>query len=514
MDPLQRLKEAAQAFRHLAQAESSWFEKNQPECREGERLLKTGQAAEAERLFRKASEEAKGGWGQKRQRPRMLLALATAEWRQGKLEEARRSGEEALALLGGERGKGAWEYGAVCELLGRAAWDAGDCQTAIKRMREAVAGGKAQREMEGSRLVERQRAVGSMLQASGREAEAGEAWKEALETAEGRCGAESAAAADCLMDLCGAAARRGSLEEAKGLGERAVQARRAACGNDSMDVAKDLEALAGYCQAEREFEAAVRYLEQALQVRDRQIGGNTPELAMLLMALADVYSLLGRIAPALELMRQAVGKLGPGKDRNLAVALEKLGSMHQRTGRYEDAAECYTRARQYWGEHAEESGDELLANSAALQQLAEVMPALAEKAESAEGDDPGISVLLPEGPARRPRNVAEKKDPRRAGHPEVHAVGAARAAHQARTGAAEVPGGAEETNGGAVAEAAPVTSREGAGVAEAPPGWVRAPQGGGEVGTADAHAADEAGWNGWEDVEFELLLTGGEGRER
>ena len=137
--------------------------------------------------------------------------------------------------------------------------------------------------------------------------------------------------------------------------------------------------------------------------------------------------------------------------------------------------------------------------------------------------------------ARRPRNVAEKKDPRRAGHPEVHAVGAARAANQARTGAAEARGGAEETNGGAAAEAAPgAEPAAGQGAAPgqvvmapvqvvegvegplwvAPAGSVGAPQGGGEVGTADAHAADEAGWNGWEDVEFELLLTGGEGRER
>lgn len=509
MDPIQRLKEATQVFRQGGHEENGWFDKNQGECREGERLLKEGREAEAERIFRKASEEAKTSWGQKKHRPRILLALATAEWRQGKREEARRSGEEALALLGGEKGRGLWEYGELCELLGRVAWEADEQEAALERMSEAVAGGKALREMNGSRLVERQRWIGRILQASGREEEAEQAWDAALELAEARCGSESAAAADCLMDLCGAAARRHDMAEAKELGEDAVRLRRLVCGNDSMEVAKDLEMLAGHCQAGRDFEAAVKYLEQALQVRDRQIGGNTPELATLLMALADVYTLLGRIAPALELMRQAVGKLGPRRDRNLAVALEKLGGMYVKTGRYEDAGDCYSRARQYWGEDAEANVEELLANSRALEELAALLPAggAQKEVEARADDDPGISVLLPElaAKASAPLNVA----PATVEGPAI--ASPARPAY----GVAAAPGATGEP---AVLSAPAAPAGTGDAARTAPAEWTRAQAGSGMGTSAGAVAASgpavETEWNGWEEVEFELLLTDGEGRGR
>lgn len=513
MDPLQRLKEAALVFRPVVQEESGWFDRGQPECREGERLLKAGQASEAEEIFLKAAEDAKKSWGQKRHRPRMLLALAAARWRLGKLDEARSSGEEALALLGGNKSLHAWEYGEVCEILSRVAWDAADTQMALERMAEAVAGGRAQRDIDGARLVARQRSLGSMLHSIGREPEAGEAWRAALEMAEARCGAESAAAADCLMDLCGAAARRGCLDEAKSFGERAVWARRAACGNDSMDVAKDLEALAGYCQAAKDFEAAVRYLEQALQVRDRQIGGNTPELASLLMALADVYSLLGRIAPALELMRQAVGKLGPGKDRNLAVALEKLGAMYHKTGRYEDAAECYTRARQYWSDNPLEHAEELRLNGEALEQLAALLPALDAVPDNHPAeDDPGISVLLP---PQTPPNAMPRVEP-----PSPPAQKESRWAHLT-PGPAEVwtapPDSSRQPR-----TAQPVAGAMPAGIAASPPPTQTAsPAAAPPAATkhpvmtpVETQVSAEPQWNGWEDVEFELLLTEGEGRER
>jgi tetratricopeptide (TPR) repeat protein len=511
MDPLQRLREAALAFRPAAQEEHGWFDRGQPECREGERLLKAGQAAEAEEIFRKAAEDARKSWGQRRHRPRMLLALAAARWRLGKLDEARSSGEEALELLGGDKAVHSWEYGEVCEILSRVAWEAADTQMALERMSCAIAGGKAQRDIDPARLVERQRALGGMLHALDREPEAEAAWRAALEIAEARCGAESAAAADCLMDLCGAAARRGCLDEAKSFGERAVRARRAACGNDSISVAKDLETLAGYCQQHNEFESAVRYLEQSLQVRDRQIGGNTPELASLLMALADVYSLLGRIAPALELMRQAVGKLGPGKDRNFAEAIEKLGAMYHKTGRYEDAAECYARARQFWSGDPLQHADELRSNGQALEQLAALLPAHDSGGGQPAEADPGISVLLP--PAA-PNAMPPFEPPPPAPEQILWA-------HPA-------PGPAEVRAAPSIAPRRPAAASPQSAAAPHP---VAAPLptpvlAGPRWETVDAlpisstpdalpsAALAEPRWEGWEDVEFELLYAEGEERER
>jgi tetratricopeptide (TPR) repeat protein len=224
----------------------------------------------------------------------------------------------------------------------------------------------------------------------------------------------------------------------------------------------------------------VKYLEQALQVRDRQIGGNTPELATLLMALADVYSLLGRIAPALELMRQAVGKLGPGKDRNLSVALEKLGSMYRKTGRYEDAADCYARARNFWGENAETHAEELTANSAALEELAGLLPALEGEGEAeAEAEDSGVSVLIQE---------------------------AVKAAPAAEAAPAQVMTPAKDSPTSVAAVTAAPDHAVSAVTGQAPIAAGLPVSGEGPRVPAATAAVDAGGWTGWEEIEFELML--------
>jgi tetratricopeptide (TPR) repeat protein len=197
----------------------------------------------------------------------------------------------------------------------------------------------------------------------------------------------------CLTEL-------GRFQEAREAGEQAAALHRAACGDHSDELALDYEKLGSICQKQEDFPAAVSYLEKALGIRERQVGGDTSEMALLMVALADLYTLIGRLAPALELLQQAVGKLGPSKDSNLAGALEKLGSVYTRTGRYEDAAGCYQRAYDFWAASPEDYADRITANRQALESLLPWLPEPAAPPPKPETPDSGISVLREQSPAR------------------------------------------------------------------------------------------------------------------
>jgi tetratricopeptide (TPR) repeat protein len=173
-----------------------------------------------------------------------------------------------------------------------------------------------------------------------------------------------------------------------------------------ISLAQVYEKLGSICQQQGDYPAAVSYLEKALNVKEHQVGGDSSELALLLVALADLYTLIGRLAPALELLQQAVGKLGPSKDSNLAGALEKLAAMYVRTGRYQDAADCYQRAFDFWSADPETYGERITANRQAVQELLPLLPEPAAVRPTAEAPDPGISVLRAGQQAGEPRGPA------------------------------------------------------------------------------------------------------------
>ncbi|MGB9612243.1 MAG: tetratricopeptide repeat protein, partial [Bryobacteraceae bacterium] len=202
---------------------------------------------------------------------------------------------------------------------------------------------------------------------------------------------------DARIELAECLAAGGRFEEARQEGERAAAVHRSACGESSGELAEDYEKLGGICQKEGDFQAAVSYLEKALGIRDRQVGGDTTQLGLLLVALADLYTLIGRLAPALELLQQAVGKLGPARDANFADALEKLGAVYVRTGRYEDAADCYRQACEIWAASPEASADRLASDIRALEELRPWLPEPVLPSKPAMAD-PGTPVLLDRSP--------------------------------------------------------------------------------------------------------------------
>jgi tetratricopeptide (TPR) repeat protein len=396
MKPFDRLRQAAQVFRTALPDKPGWFDTSNPDCLEAERLLEMGQPAEAEALFERAFTDPRQSSRPRRQQARMRIELATSQLRQNKLAEAERNALDAQALLD-EPKAGTWIETPDClDLLGRIAQQRGDLGEAEARLRRSIELLRDRRDTTPTTLAAALRRLGSVLDARGEHDQAIEQFEAAVETARKGCGDRSVEVADALMDLSHVESARGNYPEARQLAEKALAIHRSACGNDSAEAAQDLETMAGYSRTANDLDAACTYLEQAMFVRERQIGGSSSQMAMLLMALADIHSLLGRLAPALELMQQAVGRLTPAKDENFATALEKLGTIYSRTGRQEDAYQCYSKARQVWEQQPNPNQTAIAANSEFLSGMESLLPALEQPPANSEPEDSGISVLLPQ----------------------------------------------------------------------------------------------------------------------
>lgn len=393
MNPFERLKEIAQVF-GLAGSESqtSWFDSSSPFCRDAERLLRAGRAAEAEEMFARVLREPQYAAVVRRQHPRILLALATARLQQEKWDEARDAALQARAMLSDSRSRATLEYADCCRLLGQSARGLGSLEEALRYILEGIAAFELQKSPRPAELIERRLEAASLLRQMDRAEQAERQAQEAARVAAERLPGQKEEG-DALIELAQCLAACGRFEQARQAGERAVEIHRATCGDFSSELAEDYEKLGGICQKQQDYPAAVAYLEKALGVRDRQVGGDTSQLGLLLVALADLYTLLGRLAPALELLQQAVGKLGPARDANLADALEKLGAMYVRTGRYEDAADCYRRACDVWAASPDLYADRIAAD---IRVLEEIQPWLPEPAPRwrPELPDPGTPIWL------------------------------------------------------------------------------------------------------------------------
>ncbi|MCS7041858.1 MAG: tetratricopeptide repeat protein [Bryobacteraceae bacterium] len=400
MNPFERLKEIVQVFGLAGnEDETTWFDASNPFCRDAERLLKAGRAAEAEEMFARVLREPQYAAVVRRQHARILLALATARLRQQKWDEARDAALQARAMLSDPRSRASLDFADCCRILGQASRGVGALEEALQYLLEGIAAYESQKAPKPAGQVERRLEAASLLREMNRAEHAEQQAREAVKVAGERLPGQKEEG-DAWIELAQCLTGAGRFAEARQAGERAVSIHRAACGDFSSELAEDYEKLGSICQKQQDYQAAVAYLEKALGVRDRQVGGDTSQLGLLLVALADLYALLGRLAPALELLQQAVGKLGPAKDANLGDALEKLGAIYVRTGRYEDAADCYRRACDIWAAAPELYGERIAADVRALEDLRGWLPE-PQSAPVPELPDSGISVLR-EAPAPGP----------------------------------------------------------------------------------------------------------------
>lgn len=513
MKPFERLRQAAQLFRSVQPDRTGWFDASNPDCQEGERLLQLGQASSAEEVFARAAADPQHHSRPRRVRARILMALSTARLQQAKLAEAERNALDAQALLDESKADMWIETSDCYDLLGQIARQQGDPVEAAARFRHSLSLLRSRKDPPAEAISAGLRRLGEVLKESG-EADAGiERMEEAVDVARSGCGARSAELADALIDLSHAEAARGHFDDARRLATEALEIHRSTLGSDSGATARDLEVLAQFSRSANDLEATVAYLEQALLVRERQIGGNSTDLALLMITLADIHTMLGRLAPALELMQQAVGKLTPAHDEKFAQALEKLGSIYVRTGRHEDAFDCFRNARQVWQEHPEQHAEELASNSGRLAELESSLPVIEQPQIEEDPDQPGISVLLPDpppSPIPNSRTVASAP---------LTLIPGVRPSNAARVVPVPVPAPASsphvaELQLRVMAEAYPVASPVQTAVPSsmlrlakvdvvqmpAPPAATAPP----------APAPSVPVWHGWEDLAFELITVPGQ----
>ena len=286
--------------------------------------------------------------GARKRQVRVLLDLALSQREQNKLAEARETAETARELLEDEGDQPRAEKAQCFDLLGGIALEEGDHASARRSFGEALEIERRLHPPVTAAIVERCRRLASAESAAGERAAAREHLEEALRLAEESLGTGHSKTADVLLDLGKILQQAGDHGAAVPVLERALEIHRQRQGGDSDDVARDCQVLAISCQALGEFEKAAEYYRKALYLLERQLGGNSGELAHVMVNLARIHSETGRYAPALELLQQAIGRMESTHDENLAQALQSLGAVYGRCGRYRDAATAYVRARNVW----------------------------------------------------------------------------------------------------------------------------------------------------------------------
>jgi tetratricopeptide (TPR) repeat protein len=299
--------------------------------------------------------------GARKRQVRVLLDLALSQRNQNKLADACETAETVRELIEAEEAHPRAEKAQCLDLLGGIALEKGDHALARQYFGEALDVERHLRPPVPAAIVERCRRLASAESADGEGATAREHLEEALQLAEDALGTEHAKTADVLFDLGKALQQVGDHAAAQPVLARALDIHRQQQGSGSDEVARDYQVLATSCQALGEFEKAAEYYRKALFLLERQLGGNSADLAHLMINLARIHSDSGRYAPALELLQQAVGRMECSHDEHLALALQNLGAVYSRCGRYRDAASTYVRARRVWqqmpGDHQAEIED-------------------------------------------------------------------------------------------------------------------------------------------------------------
>lgn len=116
MNPLQRLRLAAQAVREAIPEQRPW---TAPEVRNGERLLESGRYAEAEQCLLRVLTELEANDAVRPHHGHLLVCLASAFLAQKKLSEAKLTAGRTIELLTDARLRASTDLASAQEMLGR-----------------------------------------------------------------------------------------------------------------------------------------------------------------------------------------------------------------------------------------------------------------------------------------------------------------------------------------------------------------------------------------------------------
>lgn len=314
-----------------------WHRQRNLNASEAERHLASRNWSEAERHLTAALTERRYS---SKKHIQFLLDLEKAQRRQGKLNEAEQTARKAIDLAAGDHELHARSMTALVDVQ----LDQQKYSEAEHTIHEIASLESAQPRPDTARLAACARKLGTAFLKTGRQAEAFDALQQAATLSEQAFGANHEETARSLSELGALSRQRGDHAGAQRCLRRALEIHRAVSGQDSHQVTEALYNLAASLEESGDLNGAVSEYERVLALKDRQVGGNREEGTDVQVRLATLYVRAGRVAPARELLMQAVATLERKGGPRLAAALETFAEVEERMGRSEDARRWRERA--------------------------------------------------------------------------------------------------------------------------------------------------------------------------
>ena len=321
-----------------------WHRKRNLNLSEAERHLSARNWSEAEKHLAAALAERRHS---SKRRIGFLLDLQNAQRRQGKLGEAEQTTRTAIekAAQAGDHPLKARAMEALVDVQ----IDRQKYSDAEQTVQEIAGLESEQSRPNRARLATCARKLGTALLKSGRKAEALEAFRQAATLSEQVFGAEHVETAQAFAELGMLSRQHGDHAEAQRWLRRAAEIHGATSGPESHAATEALYNLAASLEQSGDLSGAVSEYERILVLKTLQVGGNREEATDVQLQLAALYVKAGRIAPARELLMQAIGTLERAGGPQLAKAFGIFAEVEERMGRAEEARQWRERAAEIDG---------------------------------------------------------------------------------------------------------------------------------------------------------------------
>ena len=316
-----------------------WHRKRNLNVSEAERHLSSRNWSEAEKYLAAALTERKHG---SKRRIALILDLGKAQRGQGKLDEAEQTARAAIdmASKSGDHALHARSMEALVDVQ----IDQQKYSDAEQTVREIARLESGQSQPDRARLATCARKLGTALLKSERKVEAVEAFQQAASLSEQAFGPDHVETAQSFAELGMLWRQQGGHAEAQRCLRRAAEIHRTVSGLESHAATEALYNLAASLEQSGDLDGAMSEYERVLALKARQVGGNREEATDVQVRLAALYVKGGRIAPARELLIQAIGTLERNGGPQLAKALETFADVEERMGRMEEARQWRGRA--------------------------------------------------------------------------------------------------------------------------------------------------------------------------
>jgi tetratricopeptide (TPR) repeat protein len=246
-----------------------------------------------------------------------LYELSLLDVAEGKYDEARAHGEQALAIRSAMHGEEHPDIAASLTGLGNVALAQGQFDVALGFLERALALKQRILGPDHPDVAASLNALGNASLDQGEPALAERYHRRALAIREQAFGPEHPDVAASLNNLGNVAAELGRLDEAFAFHQRSLAIKEEVLGPDHPHIGTSLNNLGTIAAEQGNFDAALDYHRRALAIREQALGADHPEVATSLHNLGDLH-----------LRRKDIALARSYFERSLAVHEQALGSDH------------------------------------------------------------------------------------------------------------------------------------------------------------------------------------------